>query len=243
MAVCTANRSAASCQLSACHLTSDQPTLQGLQEPPPQTHGPFWPSTPDPPNQGAPNPAVPAGGCEGCGLVPVPEQPSGHGRRDRGPLHQVLEHPHGRVPQHHRHGVAGVCWGREGGKLGGRAQGLQARQLGLGSTLPARGLRSPQLDEAAELCPHSRGGLFQTQWTGRGAASVPNVRTCCAQCAGVRAAVEPARARDPVQPWLLQEPALPVEVPQPDQGGSCHHAAAIPLLHLCALASKHACTN
>lgn len=45
--------------------------------------------------------------------------------------------------------------------------------------------------------------------------SVMVVVMCVCLLPGVLAAVEPSRARDPVQPWLLQEPAVPVEVPQP----------------------------
>lgn len=51
----------------------------------------------------------PAGRCQGCGLVPLPEQPGGHWRRHSGPVHQVLEHAHRRVPQQHRHGLTSGC--------------------------------------------------------------------------------------------------------------------------------------
>lgn len=42
--------------------------------------------------------------------------------------------------------------------------------------------------------------------------------------AGLRAAVEPARTRDPVKPWVQPESALPLEVPYTDQGGGVHRA-------------------
>eukprot|EP00959_Pyramimonas_sp_CCMP1952_P380626 7974593-Pyramimonas_sp.AAC.2 len=42
--------------------------------------------------------------------------------------------------------------------------------------------------------------------------------------ASVRAAVEPARARDPLQPRVQPEPALPLEVPEHDQDGGVHRA-------------------
>lgn len=41
---------------------------------------------------------------------------------------------------------------------------------------------------------------------------------------GVLPAVEPPRARDPEQSRLLQEPAVPVEVPEPGQGGGADRA-------------------
>ena len=49
--------------------------------------------------------------------------------------------------------------------------------------------------------------------------------------AGVRAAVEQARARDPVQPRLQPEPAVPLEVPLHDEGRrvlGAHPASALP---------------
>ena len=47
------------------------------------------------------------GGGEGAGVVPVPDQPAGHRRRDCRPLHPVLEHLHRRAAQQHRHRIPG----------------------------------------------------------------------------------------------------------------------------------------
>jgi hypothetical protein len=62
----------------------------------------------DPP---APNGPAP-GSSEGPGVVPLPGQPPRFGGGDCGPVHQVLEHQHGGVPQQHRHaqpGRGGEC--------------------------------------------------------------------------------------------------------------------------------------
>ena len=52
-----------------------------------------------------------AGCCQGCSMVPLPKQPRGDRGRYGRSMHQVLEHTHRRVPQHHRHRLAGkiVC--------------------------------------------------------------------------------------------------------------------------------------
>lgn len=105
------------------------------------------------------------------------------------------------------------------------------------NSCPPLGLPAPCVAQLCGLCRMLTTKGIERQYDARGFQQVNLTHVRCGP-AGVRAAVEPARARDPKQPWLQPEPAVPVEVPLHGQGGrdvGPHVARAAP----CAVARRH----